>query len=110
MDDYEYYENINKNITEYIDKNNIKSKKHVQITELKPGQRILIEFLPYSQKYIYKLYPKFGTIEEINWSDEEMEFDVRIKNMNGQIEYMFHPSVSYYGDSLGYEYVIYLLE
>jgi hypothetical protein len=70
----------------------------------------LIEFLPYSQKYIFKLYPKVGIVEEINWSDEEMEFNVRIKNMNGETEAMFHPSVSYYGNSLGYEFIIYLLE
>lgn len=108
--DYENYEKLNQKITDYMEINNIKSKKQVSITELKQGQLILIDFLPYSQKYIYKLYSKIGTIQEINHDGIEGEYDIRIKNIDGHIENILHPSVSYYGDTLGYEYTIYLLE
>jgi len=91
--------------------------KPININDLKIGQQIYINFIPYSQKYLDILNSKIGTIYSINkfnYFDEisnrnETRYDIKIKNNEGEIGDLLHESVSYYGNSLGYDYCIYLL-
>jgi len=39
-----------------------------------------------------------------------MILDITIQNHKNQTENLFHPGVSYMGHSLGYDYLIYLVE
>jgi len=98
-DDKEKYDYENIKINEYISNNN---KKEISIDELKIDDIIKIEFIPDSQKYIYDLYPKFGKIISINNDN-----NIIIKNLDNNFENLLHDSVSYYGDSLGYSFIIF---
>ena len=80
----------------------------VNLEDLVLNQLVYINFMPYSQKYIYNLFPKLGKLTKISNYDTINEFE--ILNYKKNIENLFHPSVSYYGDSLGYDYNIYLVE
>ncbi len=84
----------------------------LKLSEVKNGDQVYINFYPNSQKYIYTLYPKLGTVEKIKmykFDNNEIP-SVTIKNHKGEIEDLFHEGVSYYGDSLGYDYSIFLVE
>jgi hypothetical protein len=74
----------------------------VNLTDLKIGDIVTIYFYPYSQKYLDMLTPKKGTIVATGNNN----FDYRIK-MEETTEYLLHEGVSYYGDTLGYDYTIY---
>jgi hypothetical protein len=74
----------------------------VNLTDLKVGDVVTIYFHPYSQKYIDMLTTKQGTIVAIGNNN----FDYMIKKED-TTEYLFHEGVSYYGDTLGYDYTIY---
>jgi hypothetical protein len=74
----------------------------VNLTDLKVGDMVTIRFHPYSQKYLDELTPKEGEIVEVG----NNFFDYMIKNSNN-IVCLFHEAVSYYGDTLGYDYTIY---
>ncbi len=94
-----------------------------QLTPIEPkdiqvGQTVYAQFFPYSQKYIGLLVPKFGQVQTvgneqfydtINSKTYEF-FKITIKNIDGLIEDLFHPAVSYYGLSLDYDYIINLVE
>jgi hypothetical protein len=95
----------------------------IRLEELQVGQIVLITFCPYSQRYIYTLTPKLGQI--VNIPDSHDLFQYKIKSYKSGktfesdepdeseiiiYEDMFHPCVSYYGDSLGYDYSISLIE
>lgn len=82
----------------------IKSKNliDIDINNIKEGDLIAIEFIPYSQKYLDILYPKIGTIININKNINEIE----IKKTDGTIEYLMYPNCSYYGDLRGYDYLL----
>ena len=75
----------------------------VNLTDLKVGDIVTIRFHPYSQKYLDELTPKEGEIVEVG----NNFFDYMIKNSNDNIVCLFHGAVSYYGDTLGYDYTIY---
>ena len=75
----------------------------VNLTDLKIGDMVTIRFHPYSQKYLDELTTKEGTIVEVGTNF----FDYMIKNSNDNIVCLFHEAVSYYGDTLGYDYTIY---
>jgi hypothetical protein len=100
-DEIKLYENKNK-----IIKNIIINKKisNLKFENLKIGQTIYIEFIPYSQKYIYFLYPKYGIIQSIH------NDIIIIKNENNIEEELLHDGVSYLGNCLDYEYDLYLIE
>jgi len=95
----EYFLQINKKLNNYLIDTMITP---IDIQDLKIDQEVVIYFTPYSQKYIYSLYPKFGKIHSI--SDDFNQ--IQIINQSKQIEKLLHDGVSYYGDSLGYDYVI----
>ena len=82
----------------------IKSKNliDIDINDIKEGDLIAIEFIPNSQKYLDILYPKIGTIVNINKNIDE----IKIKNMDGIIEYLMYPNCSYYGNTCGYDYLL----
>jgi len=100
--------------------NDFKFKK-TNFDDLKPKDIIYIEFLPYSQKNIYSLYPIFGVIEEIkpliptiNSSNEQLN-DLTIerlilKSNDNNTHQGFHHWTSYFGNSRGYDYMIYRLK
>jgi hypothetical protein len=67
---------------------------------------VYITFSPYSQKYLDELTPKYGKVVSIG----EKYYEFIIKTPFDIDVYLFHDSVSYYGDSLGYEYDIYLVK
>jgi hypothetical protein len=85
-----------------------KTKKPININDINIGNTVMVEFMPYSQKYIYHLYPKYGTVNSI-YKKIDNEIEITIKNLNGEIENLLHEGVSYLGTSLGYEYQIYLI-
>ena len=74
----------------------------VNLTDLKVGDMVTIYFYPDSQKYLDVLTPKEGMIVAIG----DNNFDYKIKTEYAT-EYLLHDCVSYYGDTLGYEYTIY---
>ena len=101
-EDIKIYNNENNKINNYINNNlNDNQKIITNIEELKIGDKILITFIPDSQKYIYNLYNKFGIISSIN-NDE-----ILIINLDENCESILHENVSYFGNSLGYSYDIY---
>jgi hypothetical protein len=115
-DDYEIeeYEKTTEEIKSQIAN---KKLKKVNLNEINIDDVVYISFLPYSQKYIYSLSPKLGKVISIantkitNYNDrEEIILDITIQNHKNQEEYLFHPGVSYMGHSLGYDYLIYLVE
>ena len=109
--DYQNYINEIENI--------IKNKNctSINIDKIKIGDFIYINFMPDSQKYIYDLYPKCGyvsSIEIINninpfTNKKEKNYNIIIKNMSNINENLLHDGVSYLGQSLGYDYIIYLI-
>jgi len=75
----------------------------VNLTDLKIGDIVTIYFYPDSQKYLDMLTPKKGTIIAIG----DNLFDYMIKMEDDTNSHLFHEGVSYYGDTLGYDYTIY---
>ncbi len=108
FDDSEYNTVVEK--TDKIIEN--KNKIPIKLLDVKIGDNIYIQFHPYSQKYIYSLYPKVGIVNSIeNYVFNGNEFpSITITNSEGNPEELFHGGVSYFGDSLGYDYSIYLIE
>jgi hypothetical protein len=92
--------------------------KQIDVDELKVGQSVYIEFIPHSQKYLDICHPKTGIIYSINkikyfddfTNKNETIYDIKIKNNYNKIENLFHDNLSYYGNSLGYSYNIYLVK
>ena len=86
-----------------------KAKQEINIDELKIDDYVYISFIPDSQKYIYDLTSKLGKIIKID--NKEREFpDITILNYENESEDLLHGSCSYYGQSLGYSYTIYLIK
>ena len=73
----------------------------INIEDININDTIYIIYMPYSQRYIYLLHPKYGTVISIDNNN------IIIKNINNETENMLHDNISYFGDSLGYEYIIY---
>lgn len=100
----------NNNTIQQLTKNY--TKKEIKLEDLKVNQVVIVNFCPHSQKYIYDLIPKFGKIIEVPKNGNI--FDYKIINYNNnsskEIELLFHEGVSYYGDSLGYDYEILEIE
>ena len=93
---------IYEQITQKI-QNILINKQMMEIKEedININDNIYIIFMSYSQKYIYSLYPKYGTVMSIDNNN------IIIKNINNENENILHDNISYFGDSLGYEYTIY---
>ena len=53
--------------------------------DLKMGDIIFAEYLPDSQKYIYKHFPEYGTVQEIGEDNTKTEVEVTILNHNGDL-------------------------
>jgi hypothetical protein len=87
-------------------------KTSIKLKELKVGQTVIINFIPYSQKYIYILTPKYGKIVQVSESNNLVDYKIQTQDSENKIqtEYLFHPGVSDYGESLGYDYSIKLVE
>lgn len=109
-DQYEidYHDEICKKLDNFL---NDTMYVNIDITDIKVGQEVFITFIPNSQKYIYNLHPKFGKIHFVPDKFDLENFEdfisrIKIINHEGKLENLFHPSVSYYGDSLGYSYII----
>jgi hypothetical protein len=90
----------------------------IEPKDIQVGQTVYAQFLPYSQQYIGLLVPKIGQVQTVGYekiydaidSKTYEFFKITIKNIDGQIEELFHPAVSYYSLSLGYDYIINLVE
>jgi hypothetical protein len=98
-DEIDFNTKINKKLNDFLIDTMITK---INIEDLKIGQIIVVYFIPYSQKYIYSLHPKFGKI----YSVSDNLHEIQIINTDNKIEKLFHDGVSYYGDSLGYDYEI----
>jgi len=107
--DINYYELINNNINNIIIN---KKVKEIHIDDIKIGDYIYITFIPDSQKYIYSLYSKIGKVIKIDLENKNiLDFpDIIIMNNDGYEENILHGSYAYYGNSLGYNYYIFLIE
>lgn len=84
----------------------------VEILDLKIGDKILVNFYPYSQKHISSLHSKMGTIKNIEFDklNDDVTSFVTIKNYKEEVENLLHEGISYYGDTLGYNYSIFLIK
>jgi hypothetical protein len=98
-DKIEFYTNINNQINLYLKD---KKKIEINIDNIQINDIIYIDFIPDSQKYIYELYPKLGIVNKF----ENDEYFI-LNNITNQIEPLLHDNVSYYGNTLGYGYLIY---
>jgi len=109
FNDYEVelYEKEHEQIQEIIKDNNLIP---IKLEDLKDGQTVLINFWPFSQRYIYYLIPKLGKIVHIPDTNDLYDYKIQSYKSNVGIESLFHPNVSYYGDSLGYDWDIKLVE
>ena len=114
--DYEIeeYEKITNEIKSIISNKKINK---VNLDEININDTVYICFYPCSQKYIYTLTPKIGKVVSIenksfiNYNEEEENvIYIKISNTKNEIEDLLHPGVSYMGHSLGYDYIIYLVE
>lgn len=78
----------------------------IGIDEIKLGDKVIINFYPCSQKYIYTLYPKYGTVIQIN--DNREDYDgIIIQNENTTYNLLFGNLSPY---SAAYDYYIRLLK
>ena len=134
IDDYidletEIYNQHNKKAEEFKEKHlslNPNSEWIIKdISDIKVDDQIVIYFYPDSQRYINDLYPKYGKVKKI-LTDEELQIDEETKKevysdsdfdlerLIIETEDMYETSgahgwVSYYGNSRGYFYTIYIL-
>lgn len=93
----------------------------VDFNDLKIGDKIIIEFVSDSQRYMFSYYPKYGEIIHIKGDDEfdEVYFDkslffssltierLILKDENDQEEIGSHSWDSYFGNTRSYSYLIY---
>ena len=92
----------------------------VEFDDVKIGDKIIIEFMSDSQRYMYSYYPKYGEVIHIKDDNEfnEAYFDkslsfssltierLILNNENGQ-EIGSHSWDSYFGNTRSYSYLIY---
>jgi hypothetical protein len=102
-DEYEvnFYEEQNKQILEFIGD---KTKEEIKERNLQIGDKIVVYFYPASQKYIYTLYPKYGTIiENTNQDNDDFSLmNIMLKNNNTEYE-AFHGGVGLYSRAFDYK-------
>ena len=108
FNDYEY-NLIQEELKKIISKNKLIP---IKLSDIKIGDKLYIDFQPYSQKYLYILHSKLGIVEDIKiHHTKDNNFpSVMIKNHKSEVEDLFHDGVSYLGDSLGYDYNIFLVK
>ena len=97
----QYYNIQSKLISDYIKNYDL---IEVDINDLKIGDKVVIHFMTYSQKYMYQLYSKYGTIIKIE--DINDHNGILLQN-DHNIYNLLYPDLSMYAS--GYEYTIYLL-
>ena len=98
-------------LDDFIKKYECEEKKFVEIncSEINIDDIIYILYYPYSQKYIDVLIPKFGIVREIKNEFDTQKIEHLILELNGQMINGWHEWVSHFGNSRGYEYIIYKL-
>jgi hypothetical protein len=69
--DIENYEKIQGEIKTFIGVSKTIDLDESELDQLKIGDKIIVYFYPYSQKYIYSLFPKYGTITNIKSFENE---------------------------------------
>ena len=124
----EIYNQHNKLAEEFKQKHqlaNIKSEWVIKnVSDIKVDDKIVIYFYPDSQRYINTLYPIYGIVQkiltdkELNINEEtkrELYSDFDLEKLVIQKEDSdeivgAHGWVSYYGNSRGYFYTIYILD
>lgn len=94
--------------------NNIIKDKEISVIDienLKIDDYVYIIFTPDSQRYIYNLTPKIGTVKNILSKNKYINNfpDIIILNDDNVEENLLHGSYSLYG-SLGYSFIIYLIK
>jgi hypothetical protein len=102
-DDINYYNKQSDEVEKFII-----NKKIINIneSEIKIGDKIVIYFTPYSQKYIYTVYPKYGEVIEDS-NDPYQEFslmNIIIKN-DKQIYNAYHEELGLYGRCYDYKII-----
>lgn len=100
-DEEKYYIEQQELVNNY--KNNYKLE-NISIDDIKLGDKVIISFYPCSQKYMYTLYSKYGTVIKIN--DSEDDYDIIIQNEQTTYNLLFGNLSPY---SAAYDYSIYLL-
>ena len=120
MNDETNYNEIVLKATTYENSLKTNSNNWVKInfSDIKLGDKIIIHFNPFSQLYIYSLYPKFGEVVLIlpileltnDYSIQELTLE-RLTLKYDDLEFNAdHDWCSYYGDSRGFYYDILRLE
>lgn len=81
----------------------------ISYDEIKVGDKIVINYYPELQKYIYKLYTKYGIVTKIDSTTRDYDYLTYIKLANKNNSYTAsHGQVGMY--SRGYDYNIYKLK
>lgn len=86
-------------VGEYVD-----SKKYLNVNDLNVGDKVCVEYMPYSQRYIPNYPPVNGMILFLDYEKRDgliYTYDEYGKEM---VQSIILPGCSYYGDSLGYDY------
>lgn len=115
LDSIEYdkhVDELNKFIFQHSDSTH--QFKETTVSDLKIGDKIFIEFYPFSQKYVFMLYPKYGTIIEIIPFDDlnsDSNSDIcPIENIiisNDKISYSIsHGFYGYFNNTRSYDFII----
>lgn len=122
IDDEYTYNYFNEKASKYRESFTCEGKwVSVDFNDLKIGDKIIIEFISDSQRYMFSYYPKYGEIIHIKSDNEfnEAYFDksffhssltierLILKDENGQEEIGSHSWDSYFGNTRSYSYLIY---
>ncbi len=100
--DIEYYEKKTQESLVFI---NSQELVKININEINVNDKIIINYYPQSQIYIYDLYTKFGIVTEIKYEvNDDKLFFIKLKNDN-DIYDASHGYLNIY--SRGYNYTIY---
>ena len=80
-EDINYYNNQKEEVINFIGSNPTEKLYNEPINI---GDKIVVYFYPYSQKHIYRLYPKYGiVVENTNNPNEDFSLNnIRLKNNN----------------------------
>jgi len=102
-DEFNYYTEQEEEVNKFIGSNCIED---INEKELKLGDKIVIYFYSYSQKYIYLLYPKYGEIiKNTNLENENFSLmNIQLKNNNTEYN-AFHDNVCLYSKGFDYQVI-----
>jgi hypothetical protein len=70
--DIENYENIQFKIETFIGVSKTLDIHEYELNQIEIGDKIIVYYYPFSQKYIYNLYPKYGIVTNIKYFENQL--------------------------------------